>query len=685
MPGSSGRDRAIRAAGSAALAVATWAAALLGTLGGGHALAADPPPPVADFFAAPSMSRPVLSPSGKHLAVQVPGPDGRRRLVVLTLDALSESRLAAGFGDVDVDNVQWVNDDRLVFTVTDLNASWFNRSAPGLFAVDRSGEGLRTLVRRVGRPSSDTSWATEGIVSHQLGPNHRLLRVLRDGTADVMVLRYSYDNRNRELVNTSPLRLDTQTGRSRTLAEGSPEGAQAWLVDERGEPRALTTSLNGQDTVHWRDKPGSAWRALASFPTFVGSKGAFSPWQLGPEGDLYVLANRGDADGTSGLFRFDLAEGRPQTEPVVAIKGFDFAGALVVDRKAGRLLGVRYTADAADTAWFDPAMKALQARIDQRLAGTINRLDVPECGCSRWVLITSSADRQPPVYTLYDREADSYQRIGAAHPRLDTRRMALRDFERIPARDGLIFPVHVTRPVGKGPWPMVVLVHGGPYVRGGRWEWDADSQFLASRGYLVVEPEYRGSTGYGQKLFRAGWKQWGLKMQDDIADAARWAIAKGLADPKRVCIAGGSYGGYATLMGLIRDPDLYRCGVAWAAVTDIGLMYELTWSDLPEVWQQYGMPVLIGDRTKDAEQLAATSPLKQAARLKQPLLLAHGGVDRRVPIEHFTRFRDAVKQTNPEVETLVYGEEGHGFFKPANRFEFWTRVERFLDKNLAPP
>jgi hypothetical protein len=153
--------------------------------------------------------------------------------VVLTLDALSESRLAAGFGDVDVDNVQWVNDDRLVFTVTDLNASWFNRSAPGLFAVDRSGEGLRTLVRRVGRPSSDTSWATEGIVSHQLGPNHRLLRVLRDGTADVMVLRYSYDNRNRELVNTSPLRLDTQTGRSRTLAEGSPEGAQAWLVDER--------------------------------------------------------------------------------------------------------------------------------------------------------------------------------------------------------------------------------------------------------------------------------------------------------------------------------------------------------------------------------------------------------------------------------------------------------------------
>jgi dipeptidyl aminopeptidase/acylaminoacyl peptidase len=309
---------------------------------------------------------------------------------------------------------------------------------------------------------------------------------------------------------------------------------------------------------------------------------------------------------------------------------------------------------------------------------------VAECGCSRWVVISSFSDRQPTVYTLYDREADSYQPIGAQHPKLDPRQMAQRDFQRIAARDGLVFPLHVTTPAGKGPWPMVVLVHGGPYVRGGRWQWDADSQFLASRGYLVVEPEYRGSTGYGWTLFRAGWKQWGLKMQDDMADAARWAIAQGLADPQRVCIAGASYGGYAVLMGLIRDPDLYRCGVAWAAVTDIGLMYDLNWSDLSDVWQQHGMPALIGDKVADAEQLAATSPLKQAARLKRPLLLVHGGDDRRVPADHFTRFRDAVTQSNPHVETLLFPEEGHGFFKPENRYEFWSRVERFLGQQLAP-
>jgi dipeptidyl aminopeptidase/acylaminoacyl peptidase len=171
-------------------------------------------------------------------------------------------------------------------------------------------------------------------------------------------------------------------------------------------------------------------------------------------------------------------------------------------------------------------------------------------------------------------------------------------------------------------------------------------------------------------------------MQDDVTDATRWAMAQKLADPQRICLAGASYGGYATLMGLIREPDLYRCGVAWAAVTDINLMYDITWSDLPEAWKRYGMPALIGDRVKDAEQLEQTSPLKQAHRLKQPLLLAFGAADRRVPIEHGTRFRDAVLKTNPNVEWAVYNGEGHGFFKPENRFDFYERMEKFLATHL---
>jgi dipeptidyl aminopeptidase/acylaminoacyl peptidase len=174
-------------------------------------------------------------------------------------------------------------------------------------------------------------------------------------------------------------------------------------------------------------------------------------------------------------------------------------------------------------------------------------------------------------------------------------------------------------------------------------------------------------------------------MQDDVADGARWAIAQGIADPKRICIAGASYGGYATLMGLIRDPDLFRCGVAWAGVADLKLMYGswLHGSDFPKQYIRYGMPQLVGDLEKDAAQLTATSPVEQAARLRQPLLLAHGSADRRVPRAHGVRLRDAVRATNKDVEWVEYEDEGHGWTLPKNRFDFWTRVEKFLDRHIG--
>jgi dipeptidyl aminopeptidase/acylaminoacyl peptidase len=263
--------------------------------------------------------------------------------------------------------------------------------------------------------------------------------------------------------------------------------------------------------------------------------------------------------------------------------------------------------------------------------------------------------------------------------------MAHRDFVRFKARDGLEIPAWVTVPKDgkKGPHPMVVLVHGGPWVRGGDWRWDADSQFLASRGYVVLEPEFRGSTGFGHQHFKAGWKQWGLAMQNDVADGTRWAIDKGLADPKRICIAGASYGGYATLMGLVNDPDLYRCGIEWVGVTDISLMYSISWSDTSESSKKYGMPLLVGDPEKDAAQLKATSPIAQASRIKQPLLLAYGGLDDRVPLKHGTEFRDAVTKTNPDVEWVVYPEGGHGWSLLKDNVDWWTRVEKFLARNIG--
>jgi dipeptidyl aminopeptidase/acylaminoacyl peptidase len=266
--------------------------------------------------------------------------------------------------------------------------------------------------------------------------------------------------------------------------------------------------------------------------------------------------------------------------------------------------------------------------------------------------------------------------------------MGRQQFIRYKARDGLEIPALLTLPPGdkRSGLPLVVLVHGGPYVRGSTWGWNPQSQFLASRGYAVLEPEYRGSTGFGVKHFKAGWKQWGLAMQNDIADGTRWAIAKGIVDPKRICIAGASYGGYATLMGLVNDPDLYKCGVDWVGVTDINLLYNGSWnfaSDMSAEWKKYGMPDMVGDQVKDAAQLKATSPLEQAARITQPVLMAYGGVDVRVPIYHGKKFYDAVTRTNKNVEWIEYPEEAHGWRLPKNSIDFWTRVEAFLDKNIG--
>jgi dipeptidyl aminopeptidase/acylaminoacyl peptidase len=229
------------------------------------------------------------------------------------------------------------------------------------------------------------------------------------------------------------------------------------------------------------------------------------------------------------------------------------------------------------------------------------------------------------------------------------------------------------------------MVHGGPWVRGGSWRWDAWAQFLASRGYVVIEPEFRGSTGYGEDHFRAGFKQWGQAMQDDVTDSLRWAQQQGLASDK-ACIVGASYGGYGTLMGLAKDPDLYRCGVAWIAVADLELLVQGSWwvPDDSSLARKLTLPEMVGDAKADAAMLAANSPVRLAARIKAPVLLAYGEADARVPLTHGKRMRDALTAAGNPPAWISYPEEGHGFAKPENRLDFARRVDAFLAKHLQP-
>ena len=373
------------------------------------------------------------------------------------------------------------------------------------------------------------------------------------------------------------------------------------------------------------------------------------------------------------------------SEPFLSVDGFDFIGGPETDLVTKQVLGIHYDSDAKSTVWLEPHFKEIQKKVDEILKQTTNTVHCgSDCLNSPAVVVTATSDRQPRQFYIYNLATAAMVRIGSAYPDIKPAQMGMRDFYHYQARDGRSIPVYVTLPPGKvtTPLPTVVLVHGGPNVRGSSWEWEPEAQFLASRGYVVIQPEFRGSTGFGFDHFQAGWKQWGLTMQDDLADAAKWAAQKGWTDSKRTAIMGASYGGYATLMGLIKNPEIFRCGVEWAGVTDINMMFDLTGSDMSQENLNYGMKTVIGDQTADALLFKENSPLNHADKLTQPLLIAHGLQDRRVLLAQATAFRDAVKKTNNNVEWILYPDEGHGWYHEQDNIDFWKHVEVFLDKNL---
>ena len=648
------------------LAVIGLALASLSAFAGAAAL-----PPATQFFQTPLLSGAVLSPDGRALAFRQPGPDGKLRLVVLDLLTFMPT-VVASYASDDVDEIRWVNDKRLVFTLK-IELTGPNRidTGPGLVAVNRDGTGLRALVQRTHR------FLSSGSDLDQLQPSNTfLVDDEGDQNSDEVLVQSPQGNDEKKVDYIELGSLNTVTGRLRNL--DAPLHSSHWLRDAQGKLRVAMAATGAKQMMYYRE-PDGPWKKIAEFARF--DQNAIHPLFIDRADRLYVSANDGDK---RAVFTMDPATGKLGAKPVLASAEYDIDPDFIATKD--KLLGIRYQIDAEVTAWFDPAMQAVQTSVDALLPATANRISVPAHSATNFVLVQSFSDVQPSQYALFDTKTGKLINIGGTLAPFDPQQLGVMDMVRYKARDGLSIPAYLTLPSGgvKKNLPLLVYVHGGPWVRGGSWGWDSEVQFLASRGYAVLQPEFRGSRGFGRRHMEAGFKQWGLAMQDDLADGARWAIAQGIADPKRICIIGASYGGYATMMGLVKNPDLFRCGVNWVGVTDIDLLYSVGWSDFSDEFKRYGMPGLVGDRVKDAAQFKATSPVAQAARITQPLLLAYGGFDVRVPIVHGEKMRDAVKAHNQQVEWVVYSEEGHGWRKSENKVDFWTRVEKFLGRNLAP-
>jgi dipeptidyl aminopeptidase/acylaminoacyl peptidase len=635
--------------------------------------------PVEDFFRKPKLSGVTLSPDGKHLAFVAPSTKGDDRMVLAMAPVESPQKwtVVAHMRDADVSGAEWVNNSRLVFRVSDRQSAMGEQKGGGLYAVNLDGSEFVWLIAR------EYGEQDHPIPSKRpLLYNHVYVRTIGDGSDDVLGTLYARWRDVGEATYSRPIRLNTKTKGVKVIEDDSPKGSRGWAVNRTATAASfVTTYLDGR--VKTLYKKAGRWEVLTDYDAFVAdAEEVIDLAFVDGKGQMFVTAERKDEMRTRALYRFDPEKKKKESEPVFAVKGFDFNGRPLFDGDDSRLLGLTYVSDASGVVWFDPVMKAMQEEVDRQLPGTNNLIGCTKCVQAKHVLVAAYSDRQPLVYFLFDVAAKKLSLVGASRPWIDAKRMATQDLVYVRTRDGLQMPVYVTKPQGKGPWPAVTLVHGGPWVRGGAWGWDADAQFLASRGYLVIEPEFRGSLGYGSEFVRRSFKQWGLAMQDDVTDATQWAVKEGLADSKRLVIAGASYGGYATMMGLVKEPDLYRAGINWVGVTDIDLIYDIGWSDANDDWLRLGMPRMVGDQRKDRVQLDATSPLKQAARITKPVLMAYGTDDKRVPLPHGEKMRDALQRGGKvPVEWVAYRDEGHNWMLEATHIDFWKRVEAFLAKH----
>ena len=622
--------------------------------------------PVETFFKRGQYGSMVLSPDGTRLAALVP-TKGRNNLVVLDLAKRSRSVITA-FDSMDVADFYWINNERICFAVADGQDVTGRFNYRGSFCINQDGSGVRDFTR----------FALRGLT---------LLARTHDGSPKAYV---AMAGRTRD--SEDVYLLDTETGRSQLLTFDSPGRVSSWVLDREHVPRVAVSrpKRENADALAWtqvwyRDGKDAKWEMLWEFSQFAdGAKGDdYDPIAFDYDNStLYVSTNAGR--DRQAIYKYD-TKSRKMGELVFENSLVDVDGGLVFSRKDRKLLGVRYSAEVPSVKWFDPAMDRLQREVDLSLKGTINRIALaPDNENIALVYAFSATD--PGMYHLLDRAKPSLEGLVKTRDWLDPALMSERRFVKYKARDGLEIPAWVTIPRGSGGrnLPLIVHVHGGPMARVYGGGFDLEAQFFASRGYAVLQPEPRVSTGFGRKHYRSGWKQWGQAMQDDLNDGALYLVKEGIADPKRMCIFGGSYGGYAAAIGPARDPDFWRCAAPYVAVTDLTLLQKVPYSDTSYLsdYLQTDFKRLVGDSDADREMFARTSAINLADRVKVPIFLAMGSDDVRVPLVHGDKFRDALEKAGKKVEYVVYPGEGHGFNKDEHRFDFYGRLEKFFAENL---
>ncbi len=617
---------------------------------------------VGDFFRLPRYSQMSISPDGKRLATLAP-VKGRDNLAVINLDSRSTT-IITGFADIDVGDFMWVSNDRLAFRTVNQRLETGTPQFVGAFAVDVDGQNLRNLAALLRRI--------------------RLFRAAGDGSGD-LIIGSNVDNAPSESV----LRMDTRTGRTKLLTYQNPGQVVGWALGADGSPKA---ALRVEDRVGDEPRKRSLWVRQTSDGQWqragdaVDEADAIRPLAFSHSDQSLIVTARNNADRLT-LYSYDLTQ-KKLGKVLFEHPWLDIDGGLIRHPKTHAVLGVRYNAEKPQTHWFDDQYASLQISIDAALPNTVNTLS-PGSDEANSALVFAQSDTDSGTYYLLNTANRSLERVASTRDWLPKALMATRQFVGFKARDGLPIAAWLTLPQGSNGknLPLIVHVHGGPWSRSfggvdwGRWP---TAQFFASRGYAVLETEPRGSTGFGTKHLQASYKQWGLAMQDDITDGALHLVSLGVADKARMCLHGGSYGGYAALQGVVKDPDLWRCANAYVAVTDLDLLQNVAWSDTARGSDYFSTDFKrqVGDSARDRAQFEATSPAKNADKIKAAVMLTMGAQDVRVPIIHGTTMVDAMKKAGKSIDYKIYSDEGHGFNRADNVIDFYSRTEQFFAKHL---
>jgi dipeptidyl aminopeptidase/acylaminoacyl peptidase len=612
----------------------------------GATIAATPPAelPIPDFFRNPDRAFFRISPDGKTLAFMQPW-EKRMNVYVYPLDGRAEPRRITAETDRDIPDHFWKGPDRIVY------------------AKDSGGdENFHIMV-------ADVAKGTTRDITPYPGVRSDIVDRLEDFPDRMLV---QMNQRNKEVFDVYEANLATG---ELTLVAENPGNITNWGVDHAGKVRYAIETDGVNQTYLYRADAQSPFKPVLT----TSFRETFNPQFFDASNNkLYVLSNVGRDKIVAVLV--DPATAKEESL-VYARDDVDLDG-MAWSRLHKRTTEIDYTTDRLHRQFPDPDTSALYAALETKLPGYEIRFQAISDDENR-LIVAASSDRTPGTRYLYDRRADTLTKLGEVAPWLPADQMASMQPIHYTSRDGLTINGYLTLPLGRDPknLPVIVHPHGGPWFRDA-WGFDPEVQFLANRGYAVLQMNFRGSTGYGRKFWEASFGEWGLKMQDDITDGVDWLVKQGIADPKRVCIYGASYGGYATLAGLTQTPDLYACGVDYVGVANLFTFMKT----IPPYWKPMleAMYVEVGNPEKDVARLTATSPALNAAKIKAPLLIAQGARDPRVNKDESDQMVAALKGRGIDVPYMVKDNEGHGFRNEENQLDFYAAMEKFLAKYLKP-